>query len=52
MLLLQKLSIESVYFNKISPDQYLVLSSHLYYIFLFLFGLLIFVVKLKYTNTR
>jgi uncharacterized membrane protein len=36
-----------VSFDRSNPDPYLVFFSHLYYIFLFLFGLLIFAVKLN-----
>jgi hypothetical protein len=39
-----------VSFDISSPDPYLELFSHLYCMFLFLFELLIFTVKLKYTN--
>jgi hypothetical protein len=52
LLLLQKFLTESVSFDRSSPDPYLALFSHLYCMFLFLFGLLFSAVKLKYNNSR
>jgi hypothetical protein len=52
LLLLQEFQTESVSFDRSSQNPYLPLSSHQYCMFLFLFGLLFFTVKLKYTNCR
>jgi hypothetical protein len=52
LLLLQELPTESVFFDRSRSDSYSPLFSHQYCKFFFLFGLLIFVVKLKYTNSR
>jgi hypothetical protein len=52
LLLLQELPTKSVSFDRSSQDSYLTLTSHLYCMFLFLFGLLIFAEKLKYTDNR
>jgi hypothetical protein len=47
LLSLQEFSIESVPSDRFSSDPYLALSSHLYCMFLFLFGLFIFGYKIK-----
>jgi hypothetical protein len=52
LLLLQEVPTESIFFDRSSPDPYSLLSCHQYCIFLFLFGLLFFAIKLKYTNSR
>jgi hypothetical protein len=52
LLLLQEVLIGSVFFDRSSQNLYLTLSYYLYCMFLFLFELLIFTVKLKYTNSR
>jgi hypothetical protein len=52
LLLLQEHPTQNVSFDRSSPNSYLALSSHIYYMFLFLFGLLIFAIKLKYTKSR
>jgi hypothetical protein len=50
LLLLQEFPTESVFFNRYRADPYSSFSSHQYYNF-FLFGLLVFVIKLKYNNS-
>jgi hypothetical protein len=50
LLLLQEFLTESVSFDRSGPDPYLVLSFLIYIVYFF--GLLIFAVKLKYTNSR
>jgi hypothetical protein len=52
LLLLQEIPTDSISFDRFNPDPYLALSSHLYCIFLFLFRLLFFDVKLKYINSK
>jgi hypothetical protein len=52
LLLLQELPTGNLFFNRSRADPYSPLSSHEHCKFFFLFGLLIFAVKLKYTNSR